>query len=327
MQTGVAAILSFALLLLADGFRKVKNTDPALEIDSEDGPTRAAAQALVDTVSHDATALDAIPWPWCLFTNVKCRQPLKATGIDSEDGPPTRDSLKVGQEAEDLDTPGTAIVNGTQAPACKWKWQVGLASRGSRSTFCGGSLISSTWVVTAQHCVANGRNIDVWAGSNRAGQGTSRTSSRIVQHRSHDIALIQLSSPMPLGNCLNTVPLARSALASGTECWITGWGRLYHNGPSSPTLMEASTQVVDTRSCRQQMGGGQTIYDGDVCVVGRMNGRPTSACNGDSGGPLVCRAGSGWQLHGATSWGKNCRGITVYAGTFANRNWINSNMR
>merc|ERR1719436_1527947 len=87
--------------------------------------------------------------------------------------------------------PGTMIVNGTQAPSCYWKWQVGLASPGSTQIVCGGSLVSSTWVVTAAHCVTRGA-VDVWAGSNTPGSGTVRSSSRIVSHSSADMALIQL---------------------------------------------------------------------------------------------------------------------------------------
>merc|ERR1712050_706525 len=32
----------------------------------------------------------------------------------------------------------------------------------------------------------------------------------------------------------------------------------------------------------------------------------------------------GGVLYGATSWGKNCNGISIYAGTYAQRSWINS---
>merc|ERR1712003_441255 len=164
--------------------------------------------------------------------------------------------------------------------------------------------------------------VDVWAGSNTPGSGTVRSSSRIVSHSSADMALIQLSSPMPIGGCIGAATLPSSPVADNTDCYITGWGRLYHQGPGASTLMEAQTRVVNKASCRQQMGSGgfNPIYDGDVCVFGYMNGKPTSACNGDSGGPLVC----GGVLYGATSWGKDCNGISIYAGTYAQRSWIDS---
>jgi len=276
MQAGAFAILSLALLLPADGFRRMKQTP------SEGG------YPLEDPTSQ--------------------RDELKVR-IDSQDGP------------------GQMIVNGTEAPACYWKSQVSLTRSGSNSHFCGGTLIASNWVVTAQHCVAGQSRVDVWAGSNSPGSGTRRSSSRIIQHSVADFALIQLSQAFPLGGCIDAAPLPSSPVADGAQCWITGWGRLYNNGPTPRTLMQASTQVVNNAQCRQQMSGGQQVYGGDVCVFGYYNGRPTSACNGDSGGPLYCSTGSGWTLYGATSWGFSCNGITVYAGTYALRDWINSYVR
>jgi len=243
-----------------------------------------------------------------------------------EDPSPTRDQLSL--VTEDDDGPGAQIVNGTQAQACTWTWQVGLYSPGTTRQFCGGSLISPTWVVTAQHCIAGQRSVDVMAGEIRVGRGTRRSSRRIVQHSVADFALIELSQPMPLGSCITAAPLPSSAVRDGTQCMITGWGALYNNGPSAQSLMEAPTAVVNNRECQRTMTGGRRVYDGDVCVLGRNNnGQPTSACNGDSGGPLVCRSGGSWTLYGATSWGHSCRGITVYAGTYSLRDWIRSTMR
>merc|ERR1719356_101060 len=251
-------------------------------------------------------------------------------GYPSEDPASQRDQLKPRLDSKDgpsQDGPGQQIVNGTQAQSCYWKWQVGLARPGSSSTFCGGSLIASNWVVTAQHCVAGQSYIDIWAGSNYPASGERRSSSQIIQHPVADMALIQLSQPFSLGGYIDAAPLPTYPIADGSECWITGWGRLYNNGPGASVLMQATTQVINKQTCRQYMSGGQTIYDGDVCVFGYYNGNPTSACNGDSGGPLVCSTGAGWTLYGATSWGFSCNGLTVYAGTYALRDWINYYVR
>jgi len=251
----------------------------------------------------------------------KGKQTPSEGGYPSEDPSSKREELKNIQNSQD--GPGQMIVNGTQAPSCYWKSQVSLTRSGSNSHFCGGTLIASNWVVTAQHCVAGQSSIDVWAGSDYPGSGTRRSSYRIIQHSVADFALIQLSQGFSLGGCIAAAPLPTSAIPDGAQCWITGWGALYNQGPAASSLMQASTNVVNNAQCRQQMSGGQTVYGGDVCVFGYYNGQPTTACNGDSGGPLYCNG----ILYGATSWGFSCNGITIYSGTHALRDWINSYVR
>lgn len=43
------------------------------------------------------------------------------------------------------------VVKGQNAAPHSWPWQVSLRSRGRH--FCGGSLISADWVLTAAHCI------------------------------------------------------------------------------------------------------------------------------------------------------------------------------
>jgi hypothetical protein len=47
--------------------------------------------------------------------------------------------------------PDYRIINGEGTRSGQWPWQVAL--RDDDDVFCGGSLISSQWVVTAAHCV------------------------------------------------------------------------------------------------------------------------------------------------------------------------------
>ena len=44
------------------------------------------------------------------------------------------------------------IVGGKKAKKGEFPWQVGLKSPGSKRPWCGGTLISDQWVLSAAHC-------------------------------------------------------------------------------------------------------------------------------------------------------------------------------
>merc|ERR1711942_97872 len=49
----------------------------------------------------------------------------------------------------------TRIVGGQTTEVNEYPWQVGMVYEGSTFVWCGGSLISDQWVLTASHCVQN----------------------------------------------------------------------------------------------------------------------------------------------------------------------------
>jgi len=99
------------------------------------------------------------------------------------------------------------IVGGEEADQGTWGWAVSLFISDNQGKYlCGGSIISSSWIITAAHCLEGivPSNILVYAGSNTRWSGTqSRTVSRIIVHSDfnsddfvNDIGLLQLTSPL-----------------------------------------------------------------------------------------------------------------------------------
>jgi len=226
------------------------------------------------------------------------------------------------------------IVNGDKAKECRWKHQVSLQRSGNH--FCGGTLITREWVVTAAHCLGTG-SMQVVAGLWRIWRSTSNTqqrdSSRIIGHPNYqgkndnDIALIKVSSPFRMTSCVGTARLPTDATPAGRSCWISGWGTLRSGGSSPDILQEGKVSTISNYNCWAKSGYRQSQIDSSMlCAQGKTSsGQIIDACQGDSGGPLVCWKNNGWELHGATSWGRGCADRS-YPGVWARvdrfRSWI-----
>jgi secreted trypsin-like serine protease len=120
----------------------------------------------------------------------------------------------------------TRIVGGESAGSQTWGWAVSLHIGNS---LCGGTIISSSWILTAAHCVwqSSANQITVYAGSNAKLAGNQiRSVSRVYTHSSYssstyvnDIALLQLSTALNMSDpsvdiiCLPSISAA--TLAAG----------------------------------------------------------------------------------------------------------------
>lgn len=96
------------------------------------------------------------------------------------------------------------IVGGENADAATWSWVVSLSI--ANAYICGGSIISSSWILTAAHCVYDyvRSPIIVYAGSTTRWRGSqTRQVEQIIIHPDYqptsyanDIALLRLASPL-----------------------------------------------------------------------------------------------------------------------------------
>jgi len=236
-----------------------------------------------------------------------------------------------------------SIVNGEDAPECKWRWQVGLTKPGREMPFCGGMLIADDWVLTAAHCmVFPADEFQVTAGEWKPKEPNSNRQVRdIAQLWSHpsyssittnwDFALLKLASPVNINSCVGTVCLPTQGNdVSNAACWITGWGTLSSGGVQPDVLQEGAVNTLTNAECRATSYLSFQIKDQMLCAQGRTpDGLIVDACQGDSGGPLVCEADGVWTVYGATSWGRGCasrRYPGVWARVHESLDWIDEVM-
>jgi secreted trypsin-like serine protease len=136
----------------------------------------------------------------------------------------------------------TRIVGGESAASATWGWAVSVSI--DNTYLCGGSILSSSWVITAAHCVTGytASQITIYAGSTVRFSGTQTSiGSNLTIHPSYnpntyvnDLALLQLASPLSMSDpdvstiCLPTVS---SATLSAGE-WPPVGTSVSHSFPS-----------------------------------------------------------------------------------------------
>ncbi|XP_017773893.1 PREDICTED: trypsin-2-like [Nicrophorus vespilloides] len=200
------------------------------------------------------------------------------------------------------------IVGGENATIEQYQYQVSLQFLGEH--VCGGSIVSSKYVVTAAHCT-NGfsySSFSINAGSSNLNSGGVNIAvKKILPHpkfnsdtMDYDISVLELDSPLPFGSGIQAVSLPNNdeAATVGADAICTGWGHTNEGGSFSDQLQVVTLKIISTEECINAYGVGK-ITDRMICAgVGGGN----DSCQGDSGGPLV----SDGKLVGIVSCGHGC---------------------
>ncbi|KAF4091318.1 hypothetical protein AMELA_G00035590 [Ameiurus melas] len=216
----------------------------------------------------------------------------------------------------------TRIIGGDSASPGDIPWQVALVLRSTQQVFCGGSILSEQWVITAAHCIQEAKQtaffIRVGEHNVNKKDGTEQdleVEKAIMHPRydpsislyNHDIALVRLRNSILFTDhvrsiCLGPSSLSETLLQSGTLATISGWGRLLFNGRTAETLQIAEVPYVDRSDCKESSSERITHY---MFCAGHQDASK-DACQGDSGGPHANQHQGTWFLTGIVSWGEEC---------------------
>lgn len=231
---------------------------------------------------------------------------------------------------EDVNVDTAEIVGGTATTIAANPWQVALTTN-SGFQFCGGSIISPSWVVTANHCVVGGNHdTRVVAGITRVSQqntGQIRAIDAVLMapgfttpETGKDVALLHLSTPLDLSGAnaraislVSAADAAAGATAAGVTSTVTGWGTL-SSGGSSPDVLQTVTVPIILNSVATSQYGQTITADQIAAGVTGVGGR--DSCQGDSGGPQTVSFGGATKLAGVVSWGNGCA-LPNFAGLYA----------
>lgn len=204
-----------------------------------------------------------------------------------------------------------AIIGGQPASIEQYPWQVyieGEYDEGSSvvHTQCGGSILSSTIVLTAAHCTdledstqpVPAADYLVMAGDSYdyLPSGTMQIRSVSAIRRdplysigpvSDDIALMELSSPLTLSSAVHAeaIPIVaeNKAPTSGTSVQISGYGKQASGEEGFDRQLSATTLTVSNPSGESC----QALTTPDNAVLLCAESATSATCQGDSGGPLV----------------------------------------
>uniref|UniRef100_A0A8C3AXM9 Transmembrane serine protease 7 n=1 Tax=Cyclopterus lumpus TaxID=8103 RepID=A0A8C3AXM9_CYCLU len=211
------------------------------------------------------------------------------------------------------------IVGGDDSVEGEWPWQVSLHFSGN--LYCGASVLSSDWLISAAHCFSKERLSDPRYWSAHLGmltQGSAKHVAeiqRIVVHEyynaytfDYDIALLQLKKPWPpsLSPLVQPVCLPPSShtVTGSHRCIVTGWGYRSEEGEVSSHLIESP--II---TCISIYSSGCEALKVGVYLLNVLSASTALfVSQGDSGGPLSCQGPGGgrWFLIGIVSWGAGC---------------------
>lgn len=202
------------------------------------------------------------------------------------------------------------IVGGRDAADGQFPYQISLRAATSGRHFCGGTILTGRFVITAAHCTVNSSptSMRIAVGSVNVNSGTIYDVMAVINHQqfnmnniSNDIALLKTVDAIRFTEFVQPIPISTTYVGDGEQAVASGWGQTTNPGSVPNTLQFLTVRSISNKSCARQHSAlnSAMIYDASICTFPQKN---EGLCMGDSGGPLV----KDGQLIGIVSWGIPC---------------------
>ncbi|XP_036449613.1 trypsin-4-like [Colossoma macropomum] len=227
------------------------------------------------------------------------------------------------------------IIGGFECPPHSQPWQV-LLRKDGEDWWCGASLISDRWAVSAAHCYKPATGFTLHLGEHHLfkDEGTEQTirPEKFILHPDYnedtldnDLMLVKLSQPVVFNEYVQPIPLATTCSKEGEQCLVSGWGNQIKTGENYANVLQClDLPVVSHSKCAASYEKISLKVTNNMFCAGFFDGSKDS-CQADSGGPIVCNG----KLQGVVSWGFRCA-FPGYPGVYTEvcryTDWVKDSM-
>lgn len=237
---------------------------------------------------------------------------------------------------------GNRIVGGQDAGEDEYPWMAALVVQGTKTPFCGGTLISDAYVLTAAHCTesrtADAVEVRLGVLDVENDEGQRKQVLQIIDHPNYnsanndlDFSLLRIE-PIDFTDadfsairpaCL---PVNNNNLYQNENTIVTGWGATMYQGFAATILQEVEVPVVNNPACVTTYQTVSLLVNDNMICAGEGG---KDSCQGDSGGPLLFKDTDNiFELIGVVSFGRFCADTNfpgVYARVTRVADWISDN--
>ncbi|EFN63716.1 Transmembrane protease, serine 9 [Camponotus floridanus] len=191
----------------------------------------------------------------------------------------------------------TRIVGGTETGVNEYPMMCGLVDINEKIIYCGCTIISEQYVLTAAHCIENKdiTRIGILVGEHdvTTGEETNATKlflvNKCIMHPSYkenkqdDIAVCKIIGTINYSAEVGPVCLPfhhKQDTFEDNDVVALGWGLKQFGGAKSTTLQKVNLTVINLTNCKDYY---HELTNSDICTYSPGK----DSCQMDSGGPLL----------------------------------------